>query len=92
MPYGLDARYQDDILERFQLFQGGTGGLDSWLRPEMSDEVFDVLADLETHPLTRARFNQLLASVLPVDHLAPLGSRERCESQGEVETMSSTSR
>ena len=59
---------KDDILERFQLFQGGTGGLDSWLRPETSDEVFDVLADLETHPLTRARFNQLLT----LAHEAPI--------------------
>ena len=48
------------ILEQFQLFQGGTGGLDSWLRPETPDKVFDALADLETHPLSRARLNQLL--------------------------------
>ena len=48
------------VLEQFQLFQGGTGGLDSWLRPETPGEVFDALADLETHPLSRARLNQLL--------------------------------
>ena len=48
------------ILEQFQLFQGGTGGLDSWLRPETPDEVFDALADFETQPLSRARLNQLL--------------------------------
>ena len=56
------------VLERFQLFQGGTGGLDSWLRPETDDSVFDVLANLETHPLTRARFNQLLT----LAHEAPI--------------------
>ena len=56
------------ILDQFQLFQGGTGGLDSWLRPETPDEVFDALADLERHPLTRARFNQLLT----LAHEAPV--------------------
>ncbi len=56
------------ILEQFQLFQGGTGGLDSWLRPETPDEVFDALADLETHPLSRARLNQLLT----LAHEAPV--------------------
>ena len=48
------------VLEQFQLFQGGTGGLDSWLRPETPDEVFAALADIDTHPLSRARLNQLL--------------------------------
>ena len=51
---------KEHVLEQFQLFQGGTGGLDSWLRPETPGEVFDALADLETHPLSRARLNQLL--------------------------------
>ena len=48
------------ILKKFQLFQGGTGGLDSWLRPETPNEVFDALADIENQPLSRARLNQLL--------------------------------
>ena len=56
------------ILEKFQLFQGGTGGLDSWLQPETPVEVFDALADLETHPLSRARLNQLLT----LAHEAPV--------------------
>ena len=56
------------ILEQFQLFQGGTGGLDSWLRPETPNEVFDALADLETQPLSRARLNQLLT----LAHEAPV--------------------
>ena len=59
---------KQSILDRFQLFQGGTGGLDSWLRPETSDEVFRALEDLETHPLSRARFNQLLT----LAHEAPV--------------------
>ena len=38
------------------------------LRPETPDEVFDALVDLETHQLTRARFNQLLT----LAHEAPI--------------------
>ena len=56
------------ILKQFQLFQGGTGGMDGWLRPETPDVVFDALADLETHPLSRACFNQLLT----LAHEAPI--------------------
>ena len=59
---------KEHVLEQFQLFQGGTGGLDSWLRPETPPEVFDALADLETHPLSRARLNQLLT----LAHEAPV--------------------
>ena len=59
---------KQNVLEQFQLFQGGTGGLDSWLQPETPDDVFDALANLETHPLTRARFNQLLT----LAHEAPI--------------------
>ena len=59
---------KQNVLKRFQLFQGGTGGLDSWLRPETPDDVFDALAYLETHPLSRARLNQLLT----LAHEAPI--------------------
>ena len=59
---------KERVLEQFQLFQGGTGGLDSWLRPETPAEVFDALADLETNPLSRARLNQLLT----LAHEAPV--------------------
>ena len=38
------------------------------MRPETPDEVFDALADLETHPLSRARLNQLLT----LAHEAPV--------------------
>lgn len=48
------------ILEKFQVFEGGTGGLDSWLGPQAPAEVFDVLGDLGERPLTQARLNQLL--------------------------------
>ncbi|MXZ92648.1 MAG: hypothetical protein F4W95_14585 [Chloroflexi bacterium] len=49
-----------EILKKFELFQGGTGGLDSWLDEDTPPAVFDALADLENRPLTRARLNQLL--------------------------------
>ena len=42
--------------------------MDSWLRHETPDEVFDTLSDLETNPLSRARFNQLLT----LAHEAPV--------------------
>ena len=51
---------QTEILEKFKLFQGGTGGLDSWLGETISESVFDALSDLESRPLTRSRLNQLL--------------------------------
>ena len=59
---------KEHILERFQLFQGGTGGLDSWIRSDTPDEVFEALTDLEAHPLSRARLNQLLT----LAHEAPV--------------------
>ena len=57
-----------DILDRFQLFQGGTGGLDSWIRESTAESVFTALLDLNNRPLTRARFNQLLT----ISHEAPM--------------------
>ena len=56
------------ILKKFDLFQCGTGGLDSWLSKETPRPVFDALGDLENQPLTRARMNQSLTLV----HEAPI--------------------
>ena len=53
-----DMRHR--ILEKFELFQCGTGGLDNWLSDNTPKPVFDALDDLENHPLTRARMNQSL--------------------------------
>lgn len=61
---------RDGILKRFELFQGGTGGLDSWLGPDAPDEIFGVLAEIEEHPLSRARLNQLLT----LAHEAPVSN------------------
>ena len=59
---------KERILERFSLFEGGTGGLDSWLRPETPNVVFEVIGDLESEPLTLPRLNQLLT----LRHEAPI--------------------
>lgn len=59
---------RDSILRKFELFQGGTGGLDSWLSPCAPEEIFDVLGKIEAHPLSRARLNQLLT----LAHEAPV--------------------
>lgn len=56
------------ILEKFQLFQGGTGGLDSWLGKETPEVVFESLANIEEQPLHRAGLNQLLT----LSHEAPV--------------------
>ena len=59
---------RERISKKFDLFQGGTGGLDSWLSQETPDEVFDVLGQVEQQPLSRALFNQLLT----LAHEAPV--------------------
>ena len=56
----VTAVNKKSILGQFELFQGGSGGLDSWLHPKTPDDVFEALSDIEAHPLSRARFNQLL--------------------------------
>ena len=59
---------RERISKQFSLFQGGTGGLDSWLSKQTPDEVFDVLGRIEQQPLSRALFNQLLT----LAHEAPV--------------------
>lgn len=56
------------ILKKFQLFQGGTGGLDSWLGKETPEVVFEGLAKIREKPLHRAGLNQLLT----LSHEAPV--------------------
>ena len=62
---------RSDILGKFKLFQGGTGGLDSWLGETTPESVFEALSDLENQPLTSSRLNQLLtlAHEAPVSQL-----------------------
>lgn len=59
---------KQEILDRFELFQGGTGGLDSWLGPQTPPQVFQALEDLQSRPLSRSRLNQLLT----LAHEAPI--------------------
>ena len=59
---------RERISEQFKLFQGGTGGLDSWLSKKTPVEVFDVLGRIEQQPLSRALLNQLLT----LAHEAPV--------------------
>jgi hypothetical protein len=51
---------REQILEKFRLFFGNTGGFDSWLTADSPDLLFTRLADIDTNPLSLAQFNQLL--------------------------------
>lgn len=48
------------ILKQFELFFGGTGGIDSWLGPDTPQDVFDRLATISKVPLSRVQLTQLL--------------------------------
>lgn len=63
-----DLVSKDDIVARFDLFSGGTGGIDAWLTRDQPDDVFRVLADVSSRPLSRATLNQLLT----LGHEAPV--------------------
>ena len=56
------------ILNKFSLFQGGTGGLDSWLGENTPDVVIDTLSMVDEHPISKASLNQLLT----LAHEAPV--------------------
>ena len=66
MPVSVSV--QNRILKKFQLFQGGTGGLDSWLGEKTPEVVFEALANIGERPLYRAGLNQLLT----LSHEAPV--------------------
>src|SRR5437868_6614395 len=44
---------KEGILKAFELFFAGTGGLDSWLRPDTPEEVFERLGTIDEKPLSR---------------------------------------
>jgi hypothetical protein len=56
------------IIDKFKIFAGSVGGIDSWLTSEKTPIILESLEDLSTNPLTRARFNQLLT----LAHEAPI--------------------
>lgn len=64
----VSSSVQSRILGEFQLFQGGTGGLDSWLGEKTPEVVFEALANIGERPLYRAGLNQLLT----LSHEAPV--------------------
>lgn len=50
---------KEQILSEFKLFLGNTGGIDSWLSPNTSNEVFVRLGKINEEPLSKAQLNQL---------------------------------
>jgi hypothetical protein len=49
-----------EILNMFELFSGGTGGIDNWLGSNTCDEVFKRLTKINSKPLCKEELNQLL--------------------------------
>ena len=56
------------IQNRFEIFCGNTGGIDSWLTEIQDPLILESLCNLQETPLTRARSNQLLT----LAHEAPI--------------------
>lgn len=57
------------VMEALPLFQGGTGGIDSWLGAETPDAVFERIARLDRSAIrSHVEFNQLLT----LGHTAPV--------------------
>ena len=48
------------IIERFSLFSGTEGGIESWLTPDTDPRIFRRLLEIDSHPLSRSQLNQLL--------------------------------
>ena len=63
-----EATFRTKIAKRFELFRGGTGGLDNWLSEDSPEAIFESLSCIDEQPLSRARFSQLLT----LAHEAPL--------------------
>ena len=51
---------KEEILNKFKLFSGGTGGIDSWLSETTNEEVFKRLSNISNNPLSNQQLNQLL--------------------------------
>lgn len=58
----------EDIQDKFAIFAGGTGGIDSWITPDQDPTIIESLKGIESTPLTKARLNQLLT----LAHEAPI--------------------
>ena len=51
---------KEGILEKFKLFNGQTGGIDSWLSNAKNEVVFERLGKIKEDPLSMVQLNQLL--------------------------------
>jgi hypothetical protein len=59
---------EGSIIERFKIFSGKAGGIDSWLSDGTSGSILGRLTTLEAEPLTKAGLSQLLT----LAHEAPI--------------------
>ena len=59
---------KNTIIEQLNLFSLGGEGIGGWLTAETDNRVFDRLDELQSHPLTKTQFNQLLG----FGHQAPV--------------------
>lgn len=64
------ATSKRDLLQRFDLFTGRTGGIDGWLNQETPDVTFERLMKVSFEPLTASQLNQLLT----LAHAPPLST------------------
>lgn len=51
---------KEQILNDFDTFSLGTGGIGSWLTKESTDLIFERLGEIDSNPLSKVQFNQLL--------------------------------
>ncbi len=51
---------EQDLRERLAIFDGNTGGIETWLTASAPPVVFETLAHIDESPMTRATLNQLL--------------------------------
>jgi hypothetical protein len=59
---------KDEILSKFGLFAGQTGGIDGWLNAKTPDITFEWLSQIPVNPLTGEQLNELLT----LGHAPPL--------------------
>ncbi len=53
---------KEEILEKFKLFNGQTGGIDSWLSNAKNEVVFERLGKIKEDPLSMVQQNKLIGA------------------------------
>lgn len=53
------ATRKSEILNKFRLFSGNTGGIEGWLNENTDDYIIDRIVRMDQEPLSRAHLNQL---------------------------------